>query len=89
MQRLKLREIAQIYGRKPKQFRKYVHEFMIPHIRLGRDMMFDPQQVEKFLEELTLSRMTPDPDLKPNTPKPRRKPKPADGRYADMLGLKG
>lgn len=52
--RLTLNEMAQRLNRCPKTFRKYIVEYRIPHIRLGRDMLFDANEVENFLSHLTM-----------------------------------
>ena len=52
--RITLKEMAQKLNRCPKTFRKYVVEYQIPHICLGRDMLFDTTEVENYLSNLTL-----------------------------------
>jgi hypothetical protein len=52
--RISLKEMAQRLNRCPKTFRKYVIEYQIPHICLGRDMLFNAVEVEDFLTALTL-----------------------------------
>lgn len=48
---LSLNEMAAQLNRCGKTFAKYVRKYDIPHIRLGRDMLFDPERVIAFLEE--------------------------------------
>jgi excisionase family DNA binding protein len=57
--RITLREMAQRLNRCPKTFRKYVIEYQIPHICLGRDMLFNAVEVENFLTKLTLKDQPP------------------------------
>ncbi len=52
--RITLKEMAQRLNRCPKTFRKYVIEYKIPHICLGRDMLFNAHEVENYLSDLTL-----------------------------------
>ena len=40
-------------NRSAKTFKKYVAEYQIPHITLGREMLFDAPKVEKFLESIS------------------------------------
>lgn len=47
---LNLSEMASRLNRCTKTFTKYVDQYDIPHIRLGRDLLFDPVKVETYLE---------------------------------------
>lgn len=47
---LSLSEMATRLNRCTKTFIKYVDAYDIPHIRLGRDLLFDPVKVETYLE---------------------------------------
>ena len=53
--RITLKTMAQRLNRCPKTFRKYVVKYRIPHICLGRDMLFNASEVEKYLADLTLA----------------------------------
>lgn len=50
-QRIKLPEMACLLSRSPKQFRVDVFTYRIPHIQLGRNKLFDPEEVERYLIE--------------------------------------
>ncbi len=92
--RITLKEMANRLNRCPKTFRKYVIEYQIPHICLGRNMLFSAVEVEEFLSNLTLinqssSRRVQIPNTKQS--KTKRNLKNLDqsrNRYASMLGLK-
>lgn len=47
--RVKLPEMARLLSRSPKQFRRDVANYEIPHLKLGRDKLFDPEEVEQLL----------------------------------------
>ncbi len=47
--RIKLSEIAELLSRGAEQFRKEVIKYAIPHLRLGRDHLFDSEEVIEFL----------------------------------------
>lgn len=89
MNRIDLHEIAKIYRKHPKTFLRYVRKLNIPHIKLGGSMLFDPNQVERFLEEVTQAQpLLPDLSAKP-LPKKRTTPtrQAERARYAELLGL--
>jgi len=50
-QRIKLPEMARLLSRSIKQFRADVCNYQIPHIQLGRNKLFDPIEVERYLTE--------------------------------------
>jgi excisionase family DNA binding protein len=81
---LTLEEMAKELRRTAKTFRKYVSEYDIPHIRLGRDFLFDRDKVIAYLENRSAAEVKPKSHAKLKT-------KPADhsdrGRFADALGL--
>ncbi len=52
--RITLKEMAKRLNRCAKTFRKYVIEYEIPHICLGRDMLFNAAEVENYLSNFTL-----------------------------------
>ncbi len=58
--RITLSEMAIRLNRSAKTFRKYVILYKIPHIKLGRDMLFDPSKVERFLESFAATEQSPD-----------------------------
>lgn len=78
-----LKEIASKYDRTPKTFRKYVLELGIPHVRLGRSMIFDPGKVERFLEGKTLS---PVRTLDLSDKKPAKSQYNTGSRFVGVLG---
>lgn len=85
-----LHEIAAEYRVCDKTFRRRVRELGIPHIKLGREMLFVPEKVERYLEELTRSNVKANVlDFKPKPSKKITKQKRAGdrGRYASMVGL--
>ena len=43
--------IAARYGVSPRTFRRYVISLGIPHIKLGRKLLFDPERVDRYLEQ--------------------------------------
>ena len=92
--RITLREMAQRLNRCPKTFRKYVIEYQIPHICLGRDMLFNAVEVEKYLSNLTLMNQLAAQHIQVSDAKKsktKRNLKNLDqskNRYASMLGLK-
>ncbi len=92
--RITLKEMAQKLNRCPKTFRKYVVEYQIPHICLGRDMLFNAVEVEKFLSNLTLiNQLSAHHVQVSNAKKSKTKlnSKNLDqskDRYASMLGFK-
>ncbi len=92
--RITLKEMAQRLNRCPKTFRKYVIEYQIPHICLGRDMLFDAVEVEKYLSNLTLINQLPTPQFRVSNAKKTKtklnskKLDQSKERYASLLGLK-
>ncbi len=92
--RITLKEMAQRLNRCPKTFRKYVIEYQIPHICLGRDMLFNATEVENFLTNLTLKNKPSIQQVQVSNTKQsktKRNLKNLDQskkRYASMLGLK-
>jgi len=91
--RLTLREMAQRLNRCPKTFRKYVIEYQIPHICLGRDMLFDATEVENYLSNFTQINQssTQEPQIQiPRKSKTKSNTKnsyQSRNRYANLLGL--
>ena len=91
--RVTLKEMARLLNRCEKTFRKYVLEYKIPHIRLGRDMLFDAEEVEKFLLNLTMESSLNSAGKKPvnarkygvknNSSKLRK----TQNKYAKLLGI--
>jgi hypothetical protein len=80
--RLTLEQMAFKLNRCSKTFRKYVATYEIPHIRLGRDLLFDEAEVIRHLKarstntKIKLER------------KSVQKPKPSGNeRYAKLLNL--
>ncbi len=91
--RITLKEMAQRLNRCPKTFRKYVIEYQIPHICLGRDMLFNALEVEKYLSNLTMVNQLSTQQIQVyNANKPKTKPNSkklvqSRNRYASLLGL--
>ncbi len=91
--RIMLKEMAKRLNRCPKTFRKYLIEYKIPHICLGRDMLFNAVEVENYLSNLTLVNQ---PSVEPVQVSNIRKSKTkqnsknidkSKNRYASLLGL--
>jgi hypothetical protein len=80
-----LKEMAKILSRCPKTFARYVELYDIPHIRLGRDLLFDPAKVEAHLEAQSEKRRTKRIELA--KPRIRNYPNADTDRYAQLLGL--
>ncbi|HRH43840.1 MAG TPA: helix-turn-helix domain-containing protein [Pyrinomonadaceae bacterium] len=90
--RVSLQEMARLLNRCEKTFRKYVIQYQIPHIRLGRDMLFDPSEVENYLTEMTMKNLelennTISKDEKSKGKKTKINLNKPNTRYAKLLGL--
>ncbi len=91
--RITLKEMAQRLNRSPKTFRKYVIEYQIPHICLGRDMLFNAAEVENYLSNFTLMNqsLTRKSEAaisgKLKTKRNSKKLEQSRNRYASLLGL--
>ena len=73
-------------NRSTKTFRKYVDEYDIPHVRLGRDLLFDRAEVEAYLKAETVKRRQKRYELA--KPKRRHYSTPVESdKYAQLLGL--
>jgi excisionase family DNA binding protein len=91
--RVTLKQMADHLNRCEKTFRKYVLEYKIPHIRLGRDMLFDTEEVESFLLNLTMSgeqslvfensKKTKNSSVKKNLSNQNK----SQNKYANLLGI--
>lgn len=91
-QRIKLPEMARLLSRSIKQFRADVCNYQIPYIQLGRNKLFDPQEVEQYLIEYKLSNSTSSATRSSNFPstKPSKFIKTDSSqinRYQALLGL--
>lgn len=84
MQLLTLSEMAGRVNRSTKTFRKYVLEYSVPHVRLGRDLLFDEAEVLAYLKTLTDKKQ--EKRLKLARPRVRARLH-GKGRFADQLGL--
>jgi hypothetical protein len=82
--RIPLKQMAEMYSRCTKTFRKYVIDLGIPHVTLGRDMLFDPVEVDTFLRRQTIVPETP--SLAPKQAKKTKTKK--STRYEELLGLR-
>lgn len=69
-------EMAARLNRCPKTFIRYVKAYSIPHIRLGRDLLFDPAKVENYLENY---------HQKKSEVRTRKTPLVRKGRFAGVL----
>ncbi len=91
--RITLKEMAQKLNRCPKTFRKYVIEYQIPHICLGRDMLFNAAEVENYLSNFTLMNQSSTRkseaavSRKLKTKRNSKKLEQSRNRYASLLGL--
>ena len=91
--RITLKEMAQRLNRSPKTFRKYVIGYKIPHICLGRDMLFNATEVENYLSNLTLLNQQSNAQIqvsslrKSETKQNSKKSEQTRNRYANLLGL--
>ena len=87
-----LKEMAALLNRCERTFRKYVIEYKIPHIRLGRDMLFDAAEVESHLKNLTMEALNSElvhtpAKIIPETKRNAINPNKSKNKYADLLGL--
>jgi excisionase family DNA binding protein len=91
--RLTLKQMANHLNRCEKTFRKYVVEYKIPHIRLGRDMLFDAEEVEIYLLNLTMKDDFTEADKKIETARKfgvknkLSKLNKSQNKYAKLLGI--
>lgn len=91
--RLTLKQMASCLNRCEKTFRKYVLQYKIPHIRLGRDMLFNAEEVEAFLVNLSMSDEQNKGDKSPvratnhKAKKNVLKPNKSHNKYAKLLGI--
>jgi len=90
--RITIKEMAQRLNRCEKTFRKYVIEYKIPHIRLGRDMLFNADEVESYLLNLTMKSADSLSDAssaktKAKTNKSLKHQDKSKNKYAKLLGI--
>jgi excisionase family DNA binding protein len=91
--RVTLKQMANHLNRCEKTFRKYVVEYKIPHIRLGRDMLFNVEEVENFLLNLTMEGDLIQADKKTETARKfgvknkLSKLNKSQNKYAKLLGI--
>lgn len=89
---LTLKETARRINRCERTFKKYVIDYQIPHILLGRDMLFDWNEVKDHLRKLTIKEREVE-ELQKVTPTRSKlkiavsKKDGARNRYAKLLGL--
>lgn len=92
-ERIKLPEMARLLSRSAKQFRADVKKYNIPHLRLGRDKLFDPEEVERFLtgeQEVVAKHTLSQSFAAVNSPKHFQKSEiktPQTERYKRLVGL--
>ena len=91
-QRIKLPAMARLLSRSIKQFRADVCNYQIPYIQLGRNKLFDPEEVERYLIEFRLANSASSTTQSSNfhSTKPHKIIKPDSGqsnRYQTLLGL--
>jgi excisionase family DNA binding protein len=88
-----LKEMAEILNRCPKTFRKYVEKYNIPHIRLGRDMLFNALEVVTFLRDMTVrcqeteAEVNPIPEKTSENKTNSKELNKSQNKYANLLGL--
>lgn len=90
--RVTLKEMARLLHRCDRTFRKYVVEYKIPHIRLGRDMLFSVAEVESYLKNLTAASEISNTigKISKSTSKTKRNLtdfNKSKNKYANLLGL--
>lgn len=85
MQLLTLSQMAERCNRSTKTFRKYVLEYDVPHIRMGRDLLFDENKVHAHLEKITERRRIR--RVAHAAPRVRARVVKGQSRLADALGL--
>jgi excisionase family DNA binding protein len=86
-QKLTLNEMADRLKVTPKTLKKYVFEYQIPHIGIGRLMRFDAVKVETYLEHLEKEK-TAKVEIKSFTPKRKISLNPINSnksRYENLL----
>lgn len=91
-QRIKLPEMARLLSRSSKQFRADVSTYRIPHIQLGRNKLFDPEEVERYLIQNSQTSAAPSPaesgSIRSTKPSRIAKSDPTQSnRYQTLLGL--
>lgn len=91
-QRIKLAEMARLLSRSVKQFRADVRNYNIPCIRLGRTMLFEPEEVERYLLENQQTKFVSSPTEPPNSraakpPQISKSDSNQSDRYQTLLGL--
>ena len=91
---VKLPVMARLLSRSVKQFRDDVDNYQIPHIKLGRDKLFDPEKVAHHLSEKspppaarTVSAQTGTADAPAETRRKIESGTAANDRYKLLLGL--
>lgn len=81
-QRLTLAEMAAVYNKTPKTFKKHVIATGVPHELVGRSMIFDPARVKAFQESLAVRPKQNVVELRPKT----HKQSIVKSRFAEALG---
>lgn len=87
---LTLKEMAHRLNRCERTFRKYVDEYGIPHIRLGRDLLFNHLEVESFLKNKTAAESVAGTRLETKTKSAQTSktlPRYQGNRFASLLEL--
>lgn len=92
--RIKLPEMAKLLSRSVKQFRIDVEVYNIPYIKLGCNKLFNPFEVEEYLNSETIrndrtekpSFSTPTSEIAKKQIKPKSENR--KNRYKTLLGLR-
>lgn len=84
--KLTLKQMAERLNRCERTFKKYVIEYRVPHIKLGRDMLFNPIEVETYLKNLTFAEIEKHPLSKLKS-QPKVESSFKGNRFAALLNL--
>lgn len=83
-----LKEFAEYLNCSTKTASKYVEKYEIPHIKLGRDLRFDLEEVKTHLKTVVAGGAVDLPDLKAKKPIGKLQARgQGSEKYASMLGL--
>lgn len=92
--RIKLPEMAKLLSRSVKQFRVDVRLYNIPFIQLGRNKLFNPQEVEEHLSAQAEPKASSKTEKFPSTTSMSKRKRftttsePSESRYKTLLGLR-
>lgn len=77
-QLLGIKAVAERLGLSPKTLYQYVELREIPHVRVGRRVLFDERELTAWLETKTVRPRPPRPPLADLVTRPRRPRRPAE-----------